>query len=83
MELGFALFVLLELGSHFFSDLFLLELHLLDYGVIILLLCRVFLLNISHFRADSTELLDARRQLRLLLLHLLFNLLDELGQFLQ
>lgn len=83
MEFRLALFVLCEHGAHVFGDLLLLGLHLGDNGVIVLLLGVVFLLDLGHSLAEGPELFDAWRQLGLLLLDLLFDALDNGGQFLE
>ena len=83
VELRLALLVLLELRAHVLGDLLLFDLHLLDDGVVVLLLVGVLLFDISHLLAESAQFLDSRRQLRLLLLHFLLDLLHQLGQFLQ
>jgi len=82
MELGLSFFIFLELRAHVFSNLLLLELHLLDNCIIVSLLRLIVFLDISHAGAECSEFLDAWRQLGFLLLYLLFNLLNECGQFL-
>ena len=83
VELRLVLLVVLELGAHVLGDLLLLKLHLVDDGVIILLLDRVLLLNLSHPGAERSQLLDAWSQLCLLLFDFLLNLLDQGSQLLQ
>ena len=83
MELGLSFFIFLELRAHVFGNLLLLELHLLDNCIIVSLLRLIVFLDISHAGAECSEFLDAWRQLSFLLLYLLFNLLNECGQFLQ
>ena len=83
VELRLALLVLLELRAHILGDLFLLDLHLVDNGIVVLLLGLVLLLNVGHLLAESAQFLDSRRQLSLLLLDLLLNLLHKLGQLLK
>ena len=82
MELGLSFFIFLELRAHVFGNLLLFELHLLHDCIIVSLLCLIFFLDISHAGAERSEFLDARRQLSFLFLYLLFNLLNECGQFL-
>ena len=83
MELGLSFFIFLELRAHVFGNLLLLELHLLDDCIIVSLLRLVVFLDISHAGAERSKFLDTWRQLSFLFLYLLFNLLDEGGQFLE
>ena len=83
VELRLVLLVVLELRAHVFGDLLLFELHLVDNGVIVLLLNGVVFLNLSHPRTQRSELLNARGQLSFLLLDLLLDLLHQSRQLLQ
>ena len=83
VELRLALFVLLELRAHFFGDLLLFDLHLVDDGVVGLLFSSIFVLDVSHLLAQRSQFLYSWRKLSFLFFHILFNLLNKLGQFLQ
>lgn len=83
VELGLTLLVLLELRAHVLGDLLLLDLHLVDNGIVVLLLGGVLFLDVSHLLAKSAQFLDSRRQLCLFLLNFLLDLLHQLGKFLQ
>lgn len=79
MELGLGLLVLLELRAHVFGDLLLFSLHLLNDSIVVLLFALVLIFNLGHLLTDGSQLFNTRRQLRLLFLHLLLDLLDQHG----
>ena len=83
VELGLGLLVFLELRAHVFGDLLLFSLHLLNDSIVVLLLALVLVFNLGHLLTDGSQLFNAWRQLRLLLLHLLLDLLDQHRQLLQ
>ena len=83
MELGLSLLVFLELRAHVFGDLLFFSLHLLNDSIVVLLLALVLVFNLGHLLTDGSQLFNAWRQLRLLLLHLLLDLLDQHRQLLQ
>ena len=82
MVLGLGLLVLQKVLTHLLDNHFLLLLHLTNYRVVVLLLDQVDLFLLSHGLSQVPQLLDARRQVSLLLPDLLLDLLDESSQLL-
>ena len=69
VELGLGLLVFLELRAHVFGDLLFFSLHLLNDSIVVFLLALVLVFNLGHLLTDGSQLFNAWRQLRLLLLH--------------
>ena len=82
MVLGLGLLVLQKVLTHLLDNHFLLLLHLTNYRVVVLLLDQVDLFLLSHGLSQVPQLLDARRQVSLLLPDLFLDLLDESSQLL-
>jgi len=83
VELGLRLFVLVECTSHVLLDTLLLLLELAYNRVVFFLFLLVINFDLRHFLPQRAHLLDVWRQFRLLLLHLLFDLVDEGGHLLE